>query len=229
MNRSFRTLLACCLLSVSTAFAADSFEGKVSLALSMGRQKAQTMSYAIKGQAIRMEMTAEGQSVASIMDLNKSQMLVLMPDQQMYMVMPIKPPAETAQQAMQQGAEVKKTGRTETILGYTCEEYIAQDKGTTTEIWLAEKLGSFMGLGSGGNPLMGGGKAKPANSWEEQIKGKAGFPLRVVSKDAKGTETFRMEATKIEPGSLPASLFVPPAGYQKFAMPDMGGMNPFGK
>ena len=33
-----------------------------------------------------------------------------------------------------------------------------------------------------------------------------------------------MEATKIEPGTLPDSLFVPPAGYQKFSMPNMGDM-----
>ena len=33
-----------------------------------------------------------------------------------------------------------------------------------------------------------------------------------------------MEATKIEPGSLPASLFQPPAGWQKFQMPSMGDM-----
>ena len=38
-----------------------------------------------------------------------------------------------------------------------------------------------------------------------------------------------MEATKIEPGTLPDSLFVPPADYQKFEMPDLGGLNPFRK
>ncbi len=71
---------------------------------------------------------------------------------------------------------------------------------------------------------MFGGKKKAASSWEEKFKGKPGFPLRVVSRDGKNKETFRMEATKIEPGSLPASLFQPPAGWQKFQMPNMGDM-----
>ena len=41
---------------------------------------------------------------------------------------------------------------------------------------------------------------------------------------AKGKEVFKMEATKVEPGPLPDSLFVPPAGYEKFQMPSLGDM-----
>ena len=107
-----------------------------------------------------------------------------------------------------------------------------KDKGTVTEMWVADGLGTFMGLGSGGgggNPMagmFGGGGKKSANAakWEEALKGKGGFPLRVISRDAKGKQSFKMEATKIEPGSLPDSLFAPPAGYEKFAMPDFGSM-----
>ena len=81
----------------------------------------------------------------------------------------------------------------------------------------------------GGGGLFGGRKAAAGAKWEEALKGHGGFPLRVVSRDAKSNESFRMEATKIEPGSLPASLFTPPAGYEKFQMPDLGNLNPFRK
>jgi hypothetical protein len=86
-----------------------------------------------------------------------------------------------------------------------------------------------MGLAnSGGSPFGGRKQSANAAKWEEALKGsKGGFPLRVISHDAKGKETFRMEAKKIEPGPLPDSLFAPPAGYQKFEMPNMGGLNPF--
>jgi hypothetical protein len=88
--------------------------------------------------------------------------------------------------------------------------------------------GMFGGGGGGGGGMFGGGhKSANASKWEEALKGKGGFPLRVISTDAKGKQAFKMEATKIEPGNLPDSLFVPPAGYQKFQMPDFGGMNPF--
>ncbi|MSU45561.1 MAG: DUF4412 domain-containing protein [Lacunisphaera sp.] len=87
-----------------------------------------------------------------------------------------------------------------------------------------------MGSGGGGGGLFGGGRkggGPAAAKWEEVLKGKGGFPLRVISRDAKGKESFKMEATKIEPGSLPDSLSLPPAGYEKFSMPDFGGLNPF--
>ena len=105
-----------------------------------------------------------------------------------------------------------------------------KDKGTVTEMWVASGLGTFMGMGSGGGGggggLFGGrkGSAPAAAKWEEALKGHGGFPLRVISHDAKGKESYRMETTKIEPGSLPDSLFMPPEGYNKFQMPDFGGM-----
>ena len=148
----------------------------------------------------------------------------------MYMVMPLKGGPATPGQA-KQGPEqkVEKTGRTETILGYLCEEYVTTDGGNTTEMWITDQLGSFAGLG-GGNPMagmMGGGKrggGSPASGWEQALKSKGGaFPLRVVSRDAKGRESFRLEARKIEPGPLPDSDFAPPAGFQKFSMPQIPG------
>ncbi len=77
-----------------------------------------------------------------------------------------------------------------------------------------------MGLG-GGNPMGGGRKV---SGWEAELKGKGGFPLRLIERDGSGKEVTRLEATKIEPGPLPASLFEPPAGFQKFEMPNLGSM-----
>ena len=216
------------LLTATLAHAAGAFEGKVSLAITAGKGKPQMLDYSIKDNSIRIDMTTEGQTIASIMDLKKMEMLMLMPSEKMYMVMPIKDTVEKAAKKVEaKEPDIEKTGRTETILGYKCEEYVTKDKKNTTEIWIAEGLGTFMGMGNnsgGGMGGMFGGKKKAAESWEEKFKGKPGFPLRVVSRDAKNKETFRMEATKIEPGSLPASLFQPPAGWQKFQMPSMGDM-----
>jgi hypothetical protein len=152
-----------------------------------------------------------------------------MPEQQMYMVMPMKKAVEQAmEKAGTNTADVEVTGKTETILGYKCNQILVKDKGTVTEVWAAEGLGNFMGMGNGGGMggggMFGGGKSANAAKWEEALKGKGGFPLRVITRDAKGKETYKMEATKIEPGSLPDSQFTPPAGYQKFDMPNMGGL-----
>jgi hypothetical protein len=212
------------LLAAVQSFA---FEGKVSLALTAERDRAMNMDYSLKGQKVRMDMNAEGNQVAMIMDTAKQEMLMLMPDQQMYMVMPMKKAIEQAVQKAGVGtADVEVTGKTETILGYKCSQILVKDKGTVTEAWVAEGLGAFMGMGSGGGMgggMFGGGKPANAAKWEEVIKGKGGFPLRVITRDAAGKQVYKMEATKIEAGSLPDSLFVPPAGFQKFSMPGMGG------
>ncbi len=210
---------------------AAGFEGKVSLAMTGGKGKTEVLDYSIKDSAVRMDINAEGHAMATIMDLQKLEMYMLMPEQQMYMVMPIKDKIEKAvDQVAEKDPNMQKTGRTDTILGYKCDEYVLKERDTTTEVWVTEGLGSFMGLGNGGGrggPMGGmfGGKSKSsAAGWEQKFKGKPFFPLRVISRDGKSREIYKMEVTKIEPGSLPASQFAPPAGWQKFQMPNMGDM-----
>lgn len=237
MNPLLRILAVAGLLTAAHTFAAeanalvaaDAFEGKVSLAITTEKGRTQTLNYSMKGQKLRMDIETEGKAMANIMDMEKLEMLVLMPEQQMYMVMPIKKPVEQAMAKQGEStADIEVTGKTDTILGYKCEQLLVKDKGTVTEMWVASGLGTFMGMGSGGGGggLFGGrkGSGPAAAKWEEALKGKSGFPLRVISRDAKGKESYKMEATKIEPGSLPDSLFMPPAGYNKFQMPDFGGM-----
>ncbi len=225
-----RLLAVGALLTAVQTFAADAFEGKVSLTMTADKGKAMTLDYSIKGQKLRTDMNADGHEMASIMDMGKMEMLMIMAEQHMYMVMPMKKPVEQAMEKSGGGsADIEVTGKTETILGYKCNQILVKDKGTVTEMWVAEGLGAFMGLGGGGGGggMFGGGRRGGGTNgakWEEALKGKGGFPLRVISRDAAGKQTFKMEATKIEPGSLPDALFVPPAGYQKFDMPSFGGM-----
>ncbi len=233
MNLLSRFLAVGALLTAVQSFAARAFEGKVTQTITAAKGESQTLNYSMKGDKLRTDMNADGHEVSSIMDLAKLEIIMLMPEQKTYMVMPIKKPVEQAMAKQGEStADVEVTGKTETILGYKCSQILVKDKGSVTEMWVADGLGTFMGLGSGGgggNPMagmFGGGGKKSANAakWEEALKGKGGFPLRVISRDAKGRQSFKMEATKIEPGSLPDSLFAPPAGYEKFAMPDFGSM-----
>ena len=283
MNLLLRILTVGSLLVATHAFAADAFEGKVSLTISSGSNgKPMNMNYSMKGQKLRTDMEIEGSEsgdesdqasrehkkksnkllpgflggkkstkseendspaatgsgkphqISSITDMEKMEMITLMPEQNMYMVMPIKKTVEKVMEKQGEvNSDVEKTGKTETIAGYKTEQIIItdKDKGTVTEVWLATDLKStFMGLGNphgGGGPFGGRKNAAAAAKWEEVLKGKGGFPLRVITRDAKGKETFKMEATKVEPSHLPDSMFLPPPEFQKFEMPDLGGLNPF--
>src|SRR5258708_6578992 len=84
-----RFLAVGALLTAVQTFAADTFEGRVSLAITADKGRAMDMDLAMKGQKQRMDMNAEGRQVASIMDMGKMEMLILMSEQQMYMVMPM--------------------------------------------------------------------------------------------------------------------------------------------
>ena len=230
MNLLLRLLTVGSLLTAAPTFAATTFEGKVALAITTEKAKPMTMTYAMKGTKLRMEMDAEGHQMSTIMDMEKMEMLMLMPEQKKYMVMPLKKTMEKAAEHAETNTEVERTGKTEKILGYASDQILVKDKekGTVTELWVASNLGTFMGMGNGGGGgMFGGRKSATAAKWEEVLKGKGGFPLRVVTTNAKGKEIYRMEATKIEPGSQPSSLFVPPEDYERFQMPDFGGLNPF--
>lgn len=230
--KTFSRLAALVLFCFTTSvFAADAFEGKVTLGMKDRKDKEVVISYVMKGSKIRMiPDVQEAQGVALIFDVEKGEMMTLMPEQKMYMVMSMKGAMNSAakKSSKEKMPELVKTGRTETILGYKCDEYVMTDeRGNKTEIWATDKLGTYMGASAGGGGMMGRGKAS-GPAWENVLKGRDGFfPLRVVSRDRKDKETFRMEAKSVEPGNVPDSTFEPPAGFQKFALPNLGGL--FGK
>ena len=241
MNLLLRFLAAGSLLVAATAFAADTFEGQVSFTIT-NKGSTQDLDYTMKGQALRMDINANGHEVSNIIDMAKHEMTMLIHEQHMYMTRPMPDMSALAAKSSVAGTahgdtapnpDLEKTGKTETILGYKCQQVLVKDQGKVTEIWLADGLGLFMGLG-GGNPMMGGGgrggsSNANAGKWEQVLKGAGGFPLRVVSRDASGKESFKMEATRITPGPQPDSEFAPPADYQKLSIPGgMGGMMPHG-
>lgn len=205
-------------LATSAAVSAATFEGMVRMKMTQSRGKAHEMTYRIKEGFVRTEIQTGEATIASIVDLGKQEMIILMPEQQMYMTQSF---AAVVDQAVKTAdVSFEKTGETEKILGYDCVKYISKSKDQTSDVWVTEELGRFVGLGRGAGQggRRGGG---PASGWENALLNKDFFPLRVVSRNAKGTEQFRMEALAVEKQAQPADLFAPPAGYQRF---DMGAM-----
>lgn len=215
-------LLAIAALAAPAVLGAASFEGQVRMKISDARGRSHEMEQRIKGDRVRTEMnTRKGETMAVIMDLPKREMIMLMPEQHMYMVHALPDPMAAAG-ADDADFSFEKTGETEKILGYTCTKYLAKSKDATTDVWVTEELGRFAGFGNGPGPMgMGRRAAAPRAAWEKALAGKDFFPLRVVSHDAKGKENFRLEALSVDKSPQPDSLFVPPADFRKF---DMGGM-----
>ncbi len=91
----------------------------------------------------------KGNQSVIIFDAENGAMLILTTDdgEKTGMAMAIDP-EEIARQAEEYNEEpeenpygIHKTGRTKKILGYTCDEYMAEDEESEVHIWASEKLG----------------------------------------------------------------------------------------
>ena len=226
------TVVAVLLATTGTSLLAEpaSFEGKIKMQMKSDKHT-QVIDYSVKPNLMRMDIPLDQSATAtSIMDFTKKEMIVLMPNEKMYMVMPLNDGAEdNGKKKKRPGREAtfEKTGETEKILGYLCTKFISTDEDKNTyEIWAAEGLGTFMGS-RGNNPM----KRAPRSAWESELAKKGFFPLRMTGKNEKGKEIFQMEALAVDKQKLPDTVFAVPAGYERF---DMGGMmkgmgNPFGR
>jgi hypothetical protein len=212
-----RALLMLVLVSVAASASAAPFEGKIELLTKEGR-KSFTTSFYYKGDKMRIESSESGDTGAMVMDMTAKEMMILMPSEKMYMVM--KFGGQMEETTTDAATAPVKTGRIETILGYECHEYTVTEKKTVTEYWAAKGLGVFRSMVRGGP----GGPPQGLSPWEVEAMREGLFPLRTIERSLKGKELSRTEATVIEPGSLSASLFVPPQGFTKFEMPSFGKM-----
>ena len=226
------------------------FEGQISVTLKSARG-AQAMEMYLKDGVSRTEISGQnGNSMVMINDPVKKEMLMVMPERQMYMrrstdmaSMPMNPNMPPAAAATASKTNIAKTGKTETIAGIKCEVYtVTEESGDILETCLASGMGTFMmgggmgggigggmgGMGMGGGRGMGGGGQGSAPG---AGGGRGGPPRQEMgwSRDLeKGMFPLRvtkngenmLEVTKVEKKKLDAALFKAPEGFQEM---NMGG------
>jgi hypothetical protein len=228
-------LPACALLLPCVLAAQSTFEGKVTMQVSSpSKDGPQSLNYSIKDGLVRIDVNTSRGQAGMIMDSKNHQMIILMAQQQMYMIQPFGDNPGNPQ-ASQYGAPADhpagapgngsftNTGIKEDILGYTCTKLVVASDKASADIWVTDQLGSFAGLFQGGP-----GRRQAPAAWETALKGVGFFPMRVVSTQKDG-KVFKLEVTSVEKTSLPDSLFSPPEGWRKFDMGAMmGGAGGFG-
>jgi hypothetical protein len=115
---------------------------------------------------------------------------------------------------MMEKFELKATGKTDKILGYTCEQYELKQRGETVEIWATGQLFPY-------EPYMRNqprrlGPQMIEDQWPRLLKERKLFPVRGILRFDKGAERARFEVKSIESEKLKpedAKLFEPPPGY----------------
>jgi ubiquitin len=224
----FATPLA--MTALCTIPAAAQFEGSVTWAVGK-KQTPMTQTY--KGSMVRTDMTGpRGGSGAMIIDGAAKTMTMVMPEQKMFMKWDLEKMGEQMRnEHTHKNPKITDTGKSENIAGRSCQVYrYAEDtdKPETMEMCVAKGMGNFMmgrsPMGMGRGQGDGDDVSEIASNPEFQKLYKDGFfPLR-ISKIKGDVVTTQMIATKLEPGSVDASLFQVPSDYQEMKMPAGMGM-----
>jgi hypothetical protein len=95
------------------------------------------------GAYLGAEVPVESNGTKSQMIIDGGQMITVAGtgDSRMALVMALDPgKAVPAEGEEEKAPSFTKTGRTKTILGYTCEEYVSEDEESRMEIWIAHEL-----------------------------------------------------------------------------------------
>lgn len=198
--------------SAIASAAPDVFEGRVKMRMTEGAS-AQSIDYFIKDDQMRIEIAhPQAGGGAMIMDMKKKEMIALMPEQKMYITMPLPDPGQTASEESDENAP-EPTGETKSLLGYTAQKYLFQESQNEYEIWATDELGTFGGL-----HIPGGANPGALSPREKALAGQDFFPLLIVER-RNGREATRIEVTEIEKKRLSDTLFKVPSGFQKMESP----------
>ena len=203
------------LLITNNLFAQASFEGIVKIKMT-GDSESFFMDYFIKDDNVRMEINEE-EKVVFIKSGEKSLILMLEDKTFMDLNNPMfsQMPGMSNMKDDDNSSETfdinkYKTGKTQDLLGFECEQWIIKDDEEDAEVeaWVTDELGNFMMMIS---PM--GGSASPG--WSSSFKNKGFFPMLVITKDEDGEETSKFEVVNVDQKSLNTDLFSAPPDFEE--------------
>ena len=110
--------------------------------------------------------------------------------------------------------KVTKTGKTDTVAGYTCE-ILGHRRRDRLEGLDVHRGGRLLHLPHPAH------RAPAEYAWMSELVDGKHIPLRAIAFDKAGVEEGRIEITKIDKKTEPAASFEVPAGYKIIALEDM--------
>lgn len=198
---------------------AGAFEGEVDMQMQNNKSdKALLMKYFVKGNKIRTDIeTKDGATGGGIYDWQTHQMIMFMDKQKMYMVSELHP-EKFHYNSQGKHFKIHKTGNTQNILGYDCQEWDYESDDDNGKVWFAPGIGNWWGtqMAAQSDKLDPAQKAMVNMVIEQKL-----FPMKWESINKSGGVNRTAEATKVDKKSLDSSLFEPPAGYKELNMPKM--------
>ncbi len=227
MNQKINIAIAWMLLSPvifarSAPALAAAFEGEMDFKVTEGKTgETALFTFFVKGESVRLHWKdASGRGAAMIIDNSRKKRYLLMDKDKKYMEMPVEATDSDdiqSKEKKERNMQFSKSGKTETILGYRCEQWIGKDDKGDVEVWGASGFGYFPGF-------QNSRKKAPKSAWEKEILRRGIFPLRMTEKYATGELKSKWEAARLDKKSLPDSTFRPPKDYAAMNMGDPSQM-----
>jgi hypothetical protein len=150
---------------------------------------------------------------------DKGVMWIIADREKKYIEIPVAkndPPADSGAGAPKKKPyTLTKTGQERTILGYPCEEWIADEgAGVTSRIWATGTLGGIYADVVQWFDGMSMETPGDHTRWEREIAGLKLFPLQVVRSE-EGEVVEREEVLAVDRKAVAGKTFDEPSGYQK--------------
>lgn len=154
----------------------------------------QEIEYAFGDQSVRMELRNQDQSF--ITDSKNGVIITLDSKNKTALVMQAKT-TEAAMKQQQAGkdekpaAKVTKTGRTKTILGYTCEEVLIESDNRKTEVWNTRETGIDVG------PAFDQTMQRTMDQFPDEAFSGGGMLMEMTAYDTEGKPEIRMSVISL--------------------------------
>ncbi len=220
--RILRAAIAVAALSAAVAaLPAQSFEGVITMSMASATLKSEATGY-MKAQGFKiLPKTETGVEVNGIsggypiIDFKAQKFYIISPKDKFYMTLPL---GQLTAPLDKVAVKVKKSGKTDTILGHKVEEWVLDDPASKAQagIWATADFkpgfNFFISLQKT-SPVEGlllGRMAKP-------LVAQGLFPLGAWAKDASGATAVEMHILSIEPGKVADSELAIPEGFAKMS------------
>lgn len=232
-------ILFCCFLFAGILHA--QFEGQIDMKMSHRNSGKETqLVLLMKGDLMAFSMKGDGAMEKGgdvIFRPDKNVMWILSPKEKTYLeIVPDKEMLSShgkVKEKLKKKLEKKlggnggfrKTGNTQSIAGYECEEWVSDEDGDVARVWGTSKLGNvYEGFLKAMGQWGASREAQDNRGWQNELIDRRIFPMKTVLTE-NGSVTESQEVTKVEKKSLSASLFEPPPDYKKQSMDmDLGKM-----
>lgn len=223
ITSTFAALLtAVLILPAASLKGQEIFTGTMKFKTRDENGKVSNMTYYGEDGKTRFDMAGPMGKMSMISD--GKTMDIIMPARKMYMeysgdMTKMAGPGDTDKPDSQNKTDWKKvmarakTGKTKTILGHLCDEFVMpNDNGGSMHIWATKDVGSIVLMKTpfGQNPFAS--EMKEMGSY---------FPMLTEELDAGGKVISKFEVTKMSRNKPDDSLFKVPSGYKKMSMPGM--------